>query len=72
MRNNLFKKYEKLITDIRKASGINIVSVDEIQDNEVFSILKEIERIFDLCCNSSWFSILPVEEIKLDKWLFPI
>jgi GNAT superfamily N-acetyltransferase len=48
MRNNLFKKYEKLITDIKKTSGINIVFVDEIQDNEVFSKLKEVFETYFL------------------------
>jgi GNAT superfamily N-acetyltransferase len=41
MRNRLLKKYEKEISYIRNSSGINVVSVEEIQDNEVFSRLRD-------------------------------
>jgi hypothetical protein len=41
MSNKIMTKYEEEIKSIRSASGINIISVEEVDDNEVFLKLKE-------------------------------
>lgn len=41
MGNQLVKKYEEVIQSVQESTGIKIVSVEEIADNEVFIRLKD-------------------------------
>ena len=41
MSNQLLNKYAEIISSLKAANGIKVVSVEEIQDNEVFLRLKD-------------------------------
>lgn len=41
MSNQLLNKYAEIISSLKASNGIKVVSVEEIQDNEVFLRLKD-------------------------------
>ena len=41
MSNQLLNKYAEIINSLKVSNGIKVVSVEEIQDNEVFLKLKD-------------------------------
>jgi hypothetical protein len=41
MSNQLLNKYAEIISSLKASNGIKVVSVEEIQDNEVFLMLKD-------------------------------
>ena len=41
MSNQLLNKYAEIISSLKASNGIKVVSVEEIQDNEVFLKLKD-------------------------------
>jgi hypothetical protein len=41
MSNQLLNKYAEIISSLKASNGIKVVSVEEINDNEVFLRLKD-------------------------------
>ena len=51
MSNQLLNKYAEIISSLKASNGIKVVSVEEINDNEVFLRLKDsIEGISPFIC----------------------
>jgi hypothetical protein len=42
MSNQLLNKYAEIISSLKASNGIKVVSVEEINDNEVFLRLKDL------------------------------
>jgi hypothetical protein len=42
MGNRLLETYQDLIKSIKESTGIKIVSVDEVEDNQAFLAVKEV------------------------------
>lgn len=42
MGNRLLEKYQDVIKSIKESTGIKIVSVEEVEDNQAFLAVKEV------------------------------
>ncbi len=57
MSNQLLNKYAEIISSLKASNGIKVVSVDEINDNEVFLRLKDSFEAYFETLNQQFSSI---------------
>ena len=56
MSNQLLNKYAEVISSLKVSNGIKVISVEEINDNEVFLRLKDLFESYDFMWRTSEFN----------------